>query len=285
MPGVCPIDRVIALCLPALAVWILISGLDDLFLDLLCFTNWIRRRRGRETPVAPPPEGAPEKQIAILIPLWHEHRVIGPMLEHNLAAIRYEKYAVFAGGYPNDEPTLDALRELEARFTNVHLAICPHDGPTSKADCLNWIYQRMLLYEQEHATRFEVVAVHDAEDLIHPEELRWINHYSGRFGMVQIPVLPLGTPLHRFTHGVYCDEFAEFQTRICPRVDCSARSFRRTASARDTHVRHWNCWPRRTRTAFSTLRPRRRTTRTGSACTSSAARRCSFRSGSWAASR
>jgi adsorption protein B len=212
---VCPIDRVIALCLPALAVWILISSLDDLFLDLLCFTNWIRRR-GRETPVAPPPEGEPEKQLAILIPLWHEHRVIGPMLEHNLAAIRYEKYAVFAGGYPNDEPTLDALRELEARFPNVHLAVCPHDGPTSKADCLNWIYQRMLLYEQEHATRFQVVAVHDAEDLIHPEELRWINHYSGRYGMVQIPVLPLRTPLHRFTHGVYCDEFAEFQTKDMP---------------------------------------------------------------------
>ena len=61
-----------------------------------------------------------------------------------------------------------------------------------------------------------MVVVHDAEDLIHPEELRWINHYSSRYGMVQIPVLPLKTPPHRFTHGVYCDEFAEFQTKDMP---------------------------------------------------------------------
>ena len=122
----CPIDHFIAACLPALAVWILISGLDDLFLDLVCFTDWVCRRLRGERRIAPPIESpgdtpasvrkpntlhsgvssdsltAPEKQIAIFIPLWHEDRVIGPMLEHNLAAIGYENYAVFAGAYPND---------------------------------------------------------------------------------------------------------------------------------------------------------------------------------------
>jgi adsorption protein B len=34
--------------------------------------------------------------------------------------------------------------------------------------------------------------------------------------MVQIPVLPLPTPLGKLTHGVYCDEFAEFQSRDLP---------------------------------------------------------------------
>jgi adsorption protein B len=211
------IDYVISACLPALAVWILISGLDDLFLDFVCLADWIRRRLGRQKAEEPCPEGLqPEKRIAVFVPLWREHRVIGDMLEHNLAAIRYENYRIFVGAYPNDEPTLDAVREAEARFRNVRLALVPHGGPTSKADCLNWIYQRMRRYEDEHATRFDVVVVHDAEDLIHPDELRWISHYAGRYGMVQIPVLPLPTPLYRLTHGVYCDEFAEFQIKDMP---------------------------------------------------------------------
>ncbi|HEX8986273.1 MAG TPA: glycosyl transferase family protein [Bryobacteraceae bacterium] len=216
MPGVCSIDRLIAACLPALAVWILLSGLDDLFLDLACFGAWVRRRWRQEAALPAPADGTPEKPIAIFLPLWHEHRVIGHMLAHNLAAIRYTNFSVFVGGYPNDEPTLKAVREAEARFANVHLALCPHGGPTSKADCLNWIYQRMLLHEQDRGVRFEVVVIHDAEDLIHPEELRWISRYTDRYEMVQIPVLPLPTPARRLTHGVYCDEFAEYQTRDMP---------------------------------------------------------------------
>ena len=54
---------------------------------------------------------------------------------------------------------------------------------------------------------------HDAEDLIHPEELRWINYYAARFDFIQTPVLALRTPFFALTHGVYCDEFAEYHTR------------------------------------------------------------------------
>jgi adsorption protein B len=49
--------------------------------------------------------------------------------------------------------------------------------------------------------------------LIHPEELRWINAYATRFDFIQVPVLALATPFWSFTHGVYCDEFAEYHTR------------------------------------------------------------------------
>ena len=62
--------------------------------------------------------------------------------------------------------------------------MCPHDGPTSKADCLNWIYQGMLVYEEAHGIRFDVVVTHDAEDVIHAESLRWINYYISRYDMV-----------------------------------------------------------------------------------------------------
>ncbi len=138
------------------------------------------------------------------------------MLEHNLAASGYDSFDFFIGVYPNDPPTSAAVWEVARRFPNVHVACCPHPGPTSKADCLNWIYQSMLLWEEEHGARFEVVVTHDAEDLIHPESLRLISYFSGRYDMVQVPVLPLPTPLGEWTHGLCCDEFAEYQSKDIP---------------------------------------------------------------------
>jgi adsorption protein B len=69
----------------------------------------------------------------------------------------------------------------------------------------------MLLHEQETGERFDMVLTHDAEDLMDPDALRWINYYAQFNDMVQIPVLALKTPFRNLSHGVYCDEFAEFQ--------------------------------------------------------------------------
>jgi adsorption protein B len=213
-------DRTVLWCLAPLAVAILLSGLDDLAIDLAWLAAWLWRRLRPEAPMFPPGsrqlESAPLQRIAILVPLWKEHEVIGRMLEHNLAAIRYSDYHIFAGAYPNDDLTQDAVRSVSRRFSNVHLALCPHEGPTSKADCLNWIYQHLRLYEEQTGTCFAVVLIHDAEDLIHPEELRWINFYSTRYDFVQTPVLAMAAPFTAFTHGVYCDEFAEYHTRDMP---------------------------------------------------------------------
>ena len=96
------------------------------------------------------------------------------------------------------------------------MVTCPHDGPTSKGDCLNWIYQRMKDHEARHRMRFRIVVLHDAEDLIHPESLRLINWFSRRYAMVQVPVLPLPTGVGEWTHGLYCDEFAEYQHKDIP---------------------------------------------------------------------
>lgn len=197
-------SSIIAAAIP-LALLIFISGLDDLFIYAVWTVGRLRQQGSA------PARDSPVRRIAIFVPCWHESAVIGQMVEHNVAAIRHQAFDFFIGAYPNDEPTLSAVRGLESRFRNVHLATCPHNGPTSKADCLNWIYQRMQLYEEEHRDRFEIVVTHDAEDLIHPDALRAIEQRIGEYGMVQIPVLPLPTPLAMFTHGVYCDEFAEFQ--------------------------------------------------------------------------
>jgi len=141
---------------------------------------------------------------------------IGKILRHNLAAILYGNYDFFVGVYPNDALTLQAVDRVARGDTRVHLALCPHNGPTSKGDCLNSIYGSMAAYEQQHGIRFEFVVIHDAEDLVHPQALRLINWFSRDYQMVQVPVLPLATGLDQWTHAVYCDEFAEFQLKDIP---------------------------------------------------------------------
>ncbi|MCS7316287.1 MAG: glycosyl transferase family protein, partial [Bryobacterales bacterium] len=210
------LDDWIALWMLPLALWLLASGLDDLLVDFVWLADALRRKHRPAPPDASALAATPRRRIAVWIPLWREHRVIGRMLERNLAAVAYRPFEVFVGCYPNDEPTLEAARESAARYPNVHLALCPHDGPTSKADCLNWIYQRMLVFEKERGVRFEIVVTHDAEDWMHPLELDWINWYAARYDMIQIPVFPLPTPWLHFTHGVYCDEFAEYQAKDVP---------------------------------------------------------------------
>jgi adsorption protein B len=205
------LDAWVAVCLVPAALAVLISGLDDRALNLICLWAWAQGKSQLK-----PSTSSVEKHVAVFVPLWHEDQVIAGMVEHNVSAIDYENYHFFIGAYPNDDATLSTVRELEARFPNVHLAVCPHDGPTSKADCLNWVYQRMLLYEEHHEIRFEVAVTHDAEDLIHPEAFSQINAYADEFDMVQIPVLPLPTPLRDWVHGMYCDEFAEWQLKDMP---------------------------------------------------------------------
>jgi adsorption protein B len=198
-----------------LGLYVLISALDDLAMDVLWFRRLVFRRK-----TAGPKPVSGEPGIAVMIPLWGESQVIGPMLDHNVGAIDYSNYEVFVGVYRNDEATRNAVSAAAVRHGRVHLAEVPHDGPTCKADCLNWIYQRILLYEEERGRQFAILVLHDAEDLIHPKSFRLIAQYSAQAGMVQIPVLPLRTGLLDFTNGLYCDDFAESQGKdLASRVD------------------------------------------------------------------
>ena len=207
------LDHWVAAILVPLACWILLSGLDDFFISAVFLLT------GRKRFPWPSPselDQCPERRIAILVPLWQEHGVIGRMLEHNLSVIKYHNYDVFVGVYPNDEPTLRAVSDAAARHPRIHMAVCPHNGPTSKGDCLNNVYRSLEQHEARHGLRFDVIMTHDAEDLVHPESLPLINWFSRQYDMVQVPVLALPTPLGQFTHGLYCDEFAEYQTKDIP---------------------------------------------------------------------
>ena len=207
------VDRGMVVCLVALVIWILVSGLDDLWITLVfCCRRKPRFCWPSEAELA----GARQRRIAILLPLWREHDVVRKMLEHNLAVIRYAEYDFFIGVYPNDAHTVRAVQEVARAHPRVHLALCPHDGPTSKGDCLNRAYHGMTEYEGHHGVQYDIVVTHDAEDLIHPESLRLINWFSRDHDMVQVPVLPLPTGLRDWTHGIYCDEFAEYQCKDIP---------------------------------------------------------------------
>ncbi len=207
-------DSRLVVCLVSLAVWILLSSLDDLFIALVAI--FPKGERCCRWPSDAEVSGISERRMAILVPLWKEQRVIGRMLESNLAAIQYANYDFFVGAYLNDPLTVTAVAEAACRSSRVHLALVPHGGPTSKGDCLNAIFDYLAEYETARGVRYEVIVSHDAEDVVAPESLRLINWFSRDYQMVQIPVLPLPTDLAEMTHGVYCDEFAEYQQKDIP---------------------------------------------------------------------
>ena len=209
------LDRLAAEILAPLAVWVLASGLDDLFLDFAYLYLWcqsrLRSRRGASprTPKGVATRLAAEPSIAILVPCWQEAGVIEEMLDTNLTAIEYHNYEVWVGVYPNDPATLERVQRAQARFPRVRHVVCPNVGPTTKADCLNAVYDGLCAHEAVTGRHYEIILQHDAEDLIHPQSLGEASAQCTHFDMVQFPVFPLATPLHWFTHGAYCDDFAE----------------------------------------------------------------------------
>jgi bacteriophage N4 adsorption protein B len=223
------VHHVYTILFTLVALLLLINALDDLTPALLCAWHWaLRRRLGRgdaaDLSGLAVPFSSGERRIAIFVACWHESPVIANMVRHNLAAIRYGRFQMFLGAYPNDQPTVLEIRKLEQQYKNVHGALVPHDGPTSKADCLNWLYQALCDFEKQNGYRFDTVVVHDAEDMVHPDALKLIHTMGFEFDMVQVPVLPLPTPIHEFTHGIYCDEFAEYQSIDMP-ARVHSRSF------------------------------------------------------------
>lgn len=203
----------VKLILIVVSVVFFVSGLDDLFIDVLFLVRRLYRYfrvRPWITPLTLEVlRRKPEQPVAVLIPAWHEAGVIGRMLINALRTIEYRDYHIFVGTYPNDPATQHEVVQVAASASRVHCVVCPHDGPTCKADCLNALYQATVAYEIEHGTRFEIFAMHDAEDWPHRLSLKLFNFLVPRKDLVQLPVLPLPTRWWDFTSGHYIDEFAE----------------------------------------------------------------------------
>lgn len=63
--------------------------------------------------------------------------------------------------------------------------------------------------EVAEGRRYKAIVLHDAEDVVHADEIRVFDAMIDRFDMVQLPVLPLIAPHSRWIAGHYADEFAE----------------------------------------------------------------------------
>lgn len=193
------------------AVGFLLLGSSDLAVDLVWLARGAVRAFGRRGSPAATADAlaapAAPGRIAVFVPAWDEAPVIASMLRHALAAFHGGDFRIYVGCYPNDPDTIAAVRAIVD--PRLRLVLGPAPGPTTKADCLNRLWERMRADEEGFGRRFKAVVLHDAEDVVHSAELRIFDLLTERFDLVQLPVLPLVDPRSRWIAGHYGDEFVE----------------------------------------------------------------------------
>jgi adsorption protein B len=193
------------------AMGILIGALDDVAIDLLWMTRtlWRRltvyRRYARTTAATLPPPEQPGR-IAIFVAAWQESDVIERMLRAALARIAHDDYRIYVGTYPNDPATIAAVQAVSD--PRIRLVTGDRPGPTTKAECLNRIWAALQRDELSAGARCKAIVIHDAEDVVHPQELLLFDTLIERFDLIQLPVLPLVDRGSRWVSGHYVDEFA-----------------------------------------------------------------------------
>ncbi|WP_225883209.1 glycosyl transferase family protein [Sphingomonas aliaeris] len=193
------------------AIGFLIGGIDDATIDLVYARH--RGRRGAVPSVADLRSPDEPGRIAVFVAAWDEAAVIGAMLSNALARFDHPDYRIYVGTYPNDRATIWAVAAVAARDPRVRLIVGREDGPTTKADCLNTIWRAMLRDEMCDGMPVKAIVLHDAEDVVHPAELRIFDVMTERHAVVQLPVHPLIDPRARFVSGHYADEFAEAHSK------------------------------------------------------------------------
>ena len=190
------------------ALGFLIGGVDELLIDLAWAARAVRRvfvfRKRPRAIVADLPSARPGA-FAVFVPAWDESAVIGAMLRHLLS--EFGDCSVFVAVYPNDPATQGVVAGIDD--PRLHVAITHDPGPTTKADALNTLWRAMLVEEARRGTSYLGIVLHDAEDVVHPDELRVFAALIDRFALIQLPVLPLVDAHSRWIAGTYLDEFAE----------------------------------------------------------------------------
>lgn len=194
------------------AAGFLVLGAGDLAIDLIWIGRTLRRRltvyrRHPRACAGNLPAPTRPGRIALFVPAWDEAGVIGGMLRHALAVLEHPDWRIYVGCYPNDPATIAAVKAVAD--PRLRLVVAPGPGPTTKADCLNRIWDAMKADEGDDGVRVKAVVLHDAEDVVHSSELRVFETLIERFDLVQLPVLPLLDPASRWIAGHYADEFAE----------------------------------------------------------------------------
>lgn len=192
----------------------LIGSADDLLFDGLWIFHRLKRKlfvysRYKQATAETLDDPASDCRLAIFVPAWKESAVIGAMLGRCLRQWTSSTYRIYVGCYPNDPETVAAVAIASSGAENIRLVICQQKGPTTKADCLNHLWDALCQDEIEEKANFTAVVLHDAEDLVHPQALRLLEHLIGRADLVQLPVIPRRATRSRWVAGHYGDEFAE----------------------------------------------------------------------------
>ena len=195
------------------AVLILLSSLDDIFIDIWYWSRrvyrsfTVDRRFSRMT--ASQLREKSEQPLAIMVPAWMEYDVIAAMIENMVEVLEYQNYVMFVGTYANDAKTIEEVERMRTRYKQLYRVELPHAGPTCKADCLNFIVEAIFAYEKDKGVTFAGVVLHDSEDVLHPLELKFFNYLLPRKDMIQLPVASMERQWYELVAGTYMDEFAE----------------------------------------------------------------------------
>lgn len=191
-------------------IFFLLGALDELAIDAVW--AWLRLT-GRAKGLTIDREQVSSRRLsgraAILIAAWREDRVIAHTLSHALQAWAQRDMVIYVGCYRNDPATLAAAMRGSRGDRRVRLVVHDREGPSTKADCLNRLYQALEVDEARCGEAYRMVLIHDAEDMVDAAELGLLDKALDRADFVQIPVLPEPQPSSRWIGSHYCEEFAE----------------------------------------------------------------------------
>ena len=151
--AIAAIDMIAREAIMFAAIGFLIGGLDDLAIDLIWIarTAWrhatVYRRHPRADAATLAPPERPGR-LAIFVAAWQEDAVIGGMVTNALASLNHPDWRLYVGCYPNDPATIAAIERAANGDRHVRIVVGDAPGPTTKAGCLNWIWQAMAADER-----------------------------------------------------------------------------------------------------------------------------------------
>src|SRR5690349_1468032 len=133
-------------------VGFLLFGLNDLIVDVIYFGRKFWRsatvyRRHRRMFASYYVFNKNPGFMVIMVPAWDEAAVIAQMLKATVSRLDYENYRIFVGYYRNDPATAAAIASVKDE--RIEAVQVDADGPTTKADCLNHLYDALLTYETD----------------------------------------------------------------------------------------------------------------------------------------
>ncbi|MET0589385.1 MAG: glycosyl transferase family protein [Novosphingobium sp.] len=191
------------------AFWFIVGAADELAVDM----RWLwllMTGRGRSRRL---PSGVERMELAgraaVIVPAWREADVIGAMISHTLQAWSQRDFRLYVGCYCNDDATLAAAIDAAGGDPRIRIVVHGAHGPTTKADCLNRLYEALSADEARSGVPFRSVVMQDAEEMVHPAALLAIDRGLEDADFVQLPVRPELQKHSRWVAGHYADEFIE----------------------------------------------------------------------------